>query len=202
MCLLEDDANGMRGLPITVIKKKASVAEAKNKPSCSPKTNSKGPAIPSRELDIANESFPDRDHIWTATLPPFLQPRRYPACPHTPMRGEFITGKKVWSTHSCSSSCASQTNGLGASTTGATSSAEERTAGSPRVPADRRREKQVVSIGILTDDDPEDRPLVAGWQVLVSRVFKVVAGTRRRRWTRTTSGTTGSSARARGDGVS
>jgi hypothetical protein len=32
-------------------------------------------------------------------------------------------------------------------------------------------EKRVVSIGIPTDDDPEDRPVIAGWEVPVSRFF-------------------------------
>jgi hypothetical protein len=32
-------------------------------------------------------------------------------------------------------------------------------------------EQQVVSIGIPTDDDPEDRPVVPGWQVLLSKFF-------------------------------
>jgi len=36
VCLIEDDANGMLGLLITLIKKEASVAKANNKPSCSP----------------------------------------------------------------------------------------------------------------------------------------------------------------------
>ena len=32
-------------------------------------------------------------------------------------------------------------------------------------------EQQVVSIGIPTDDDPEDRPVVPGWQVPLSKFF-------------------------------
>src|SRR5215203_484684 len=35
-----------------------------------------------------------------------------------------------------------------------------------------RREKQVLSIGIPTDDDPEDRPVVPGWDVPLSRYFE------------------------------
>ena len=35
-----------------------------------------------------------------------------------------------------------------------------------------RTEKQVVSIGIPTDDDPEERPVVPGWHVPVSRFFE------------------------------
>lgn len=35
-----------------------------------------------------------------------------------------------------------------------------------------RSEKQVVSIGIPTDDDPEDRPVIPGWTVRVSRYFE------------------------------
>jgi len=33
-------------------------------------------------------------------------------------------------------------------------------------------EKQVVSIGIPTDEDPEDRPVIAGWEVRLSRFFE------------------------------
>jgi hypothetical protein len=32
-------------------------------------------------------------------------------------------------------------------------------------------ERNLVSIGIPTDDDPEDRPVVPGWQVLLSKFF-------------------------------
>lgn len=32
-------------------------------------------------------------------------------------------------------------------------------------------ERNVVSIGIPTDDDPEDRPVVPGWQVPLSKFF-------------------------------
>lgn len=32
-------------------------------------------------------------------------------------------------------------------------------------------ERSVVSIGIPTDDDPKDRPVVAGWEVRVSKFF-------------------------------
>ena len=35
-----------------------------------------------------------------------------------------------------------------------------------------RTEKQVVSIGIPTDDDPEDRPVIPGWDVPLSRNFE------------------------------
>ena len=35
-----------------------------------------------------------------------------------------------------------------------------------------RTEKQVVSIGIPTDDDPEDRPVIPGWDVPLSRYFE------------------------------
>jgi len=35
-----------------------------------------------------------------------------------------------------------------------------------------RGEAQVVSIGIPTDDDPEDRPIIAGWNVRLSRFFE------------------------------
>jgi hypothetical protein len=51
-----------------------------------------------------------------AILP--IVPRRgrnhdlYPTHPHTPMRGEFTTGKNVSSPHSCFASGASYTNGL------------------------------------------------------------------------------------------
>ena len=31
--------------------------------------------------------------------------------------------------------------------------------------------RKVVSIGIPTDDDPDDRPVVAGWQVRLSEFF-------------------------------
>ena len=33
------------------------------------------------------------------------------------------------------------------------------------------KEQAVVSIGIPTDDDPEDRPVVPGWQVLLAKLF-------------------------------
>jgi hypothetical protein len=33
-------------------------------------------------------------------------------------------------------------------------------------------EKQVVSIGIPTDEDPEDRPVIPGWEVRLSRFFE------------------------------
>jgi hypothetical protein len=33
------------------------------------------------------------------------------------------------------------------------------------------REKQVVSIGIPTDEDPEDRPVLPGWEARLSRFF-------------------------------
>ena len=33
-------------------------------------------------------------------------------------------------------------------------------------------EKQVVSIGIPTDEDPEDRPVIPGWDVPLSRFFE------------------------------
>ena len=32
--------------------------------------------------------------------------------------------------------------------------------------------KQIVSIGIPGDDDPEDRPVIAGWEVPLSRYFE------------------------------
>ena len=35
-----------------------------------------------------------------------------------------------------------------------------------------RTEKQVVSIGIPTDEDPEDRPVIPGWEVRLSRFFE------------------------------
>ena len=40
------------------------------------------------------------------------------------------------------------------------------------------REKHVVSIGIPTDEDPEDRPVLPGWDVRLSRFFD------RRAWDR------------------
>src|SRR5712691_2334462 len=33
-------------------------------------------------------------------------------------------------------------------------------------------EQRVVSIGIPTDDDPEDRPVLPGWEVPLSRFFE------------------------------
>ena len=33
-------------------------------------------------------------------------------------------------------------------------------------------EQRLVSIGIPTDDDPEDRPVIAGWEVPLSRFFE------------------------------
>ena len=33
------------------------------------------------------------------------------------------------------------------------------------------KEQEVVSIGIPTDDDPEDRPVVPGWQVPLAKFF-------------------------------
>jgi hypothetical protein len=35
-----------------------------------------------------------------------------------------------------------------------------------------RTEERVVSIGIPTDDDPEDRPVISGWDVPLSRYFE------------------------------
>ena len=57
-------------------------------------------------------SSTDQDRAWAATLPPCVQLRPLSRVSANAHPDEFTTGKNTSSSHSCSASCASHTNGL------------------------------------------------------------------------------------------